>query len=94
MVVSLRGVKAASRRLRGGLRASLDPSTLKDAVFSVSGCPSARLITGPRDVGLQSLATGYQFGQQQVVSEVEEFDATDDGVPTRSSSYSVCESAE
>ena len=33
MVVSLRGVKAASRRLRGGLRASLDPSTLKaDAV--------------------------------------------------------------
>jgi hypothetical protein len=31
MVVSLRGVKAASRRYRGGLRASLDPSTLKDA---------------------------------------------------------------
>ena len=32
MVVSLRGVKAAARRLRGGLRASLDPSTLKAAV--------------------------------------------------------------
>jgi hypothetical protein len=32
MVVSLRGVKAAARRLRGGLRASLDSSTLKDAV--------------------------------------------------------------
>jgi hypothetical protein len=31
MVVSLRGVKAASRRYRGGLRASLDPSTLKAA---------------------------------------------------------------
>jgi hypothetical protein len=29
MVVSLRGVKAASRRYRGGLRASLDSSTLK-----------------------------------------------------------------
>src|ERR1035438_3713074 len=36
MVVSLRGVKAATRRLRGGLRASLDPSTLKDAAHSVS----------------------------------------------------------
>jgi hypothetical protein len=31
MVVSLRGVKAAARRYRGGLRASLDSSTLKDA---------------------------------------------------------------
>src|SRR5271165_3641347 len=31
MVVSLRGVKAAARRLRGGLRASLDSSTLKTA---------------------------------------------------------------
>ena len=31
MVDSLRGVKAAARRLRGGLRASLDPSTLKAA---------------------------------------------------------------
>ena len=36
MVVSLRGVKAAARRLRGGLRASLDPSTLKDAAPGVS----------------------------------------------------------
>src|ERR1019366_3292942 len=36
MVVSLRGVKAAARRLRGGLRASLDPSTLKAAAHSVS----------------------------------------------------------
>ena len=36
MVVSLRGVKAAARRLRGGLRASLDPSTLKDAAHGVS----------------------------------------------------------
>jgi len=36
MVVSLRGVKAASRRLRGGLRASLDSSTLKDAGHGVS----------------------------------------------------------
>src|ERR1035437_2290336 len=36
MVVSLRGVKAASRRLLGGLRASLDPSTLKDAAHGVS----------------------------------------------------------
>src|ERR1035441_9108598 len=36
MVVSLRGVKAATRRLRGGLRASLDSSTLKDAAHGVS----------------------------------------------------------
>jgi hypothetical protein len=36
MVVSLRGVKAATRRLRGGLRASLDPSTLKAAAHGVS----------------------------------------------------------
>jgi hypothetical protein len=36
MVVSLRGVKAAARRLRGGLRASLDPSTLKAAAHGVS----------------------------------------------------------
>ena len=36
MVVSLRGVKAASRRYRGGLRASLDSSTLKDAAHNVS----------------------------------------------------------
>jgi len=36
MVVSLRGVKAASRRYRGGLRASLDPSTLKVAAHGVS----------------------------------------------------------
>jgi hypothetical protein len=36
MVVSLRGVKAAARRLRGGLRASLDSSTLKDAAHGVS----------------------------------------------------------
>ena len=36
MVVSLRGVKAAARRLRGGLRASLDPSTLKVAAHGVS----------------------------------------------------------
>src|ERR1019366_4368940 len=36
MLVSLRGVKAATRRLRGGLRASLDPSTLKDAAHGVS----------------------------------------------------------
>ena len=36
MVVSLRGVKAASRRYRGGLRASLDTSTLKDAAPGVS----------------------------------------------------------
>src|ERR1035438_2222057 len=35
MVVSLRGVKAAARRLRGGLRASLDPSTLKVAAHGV-----------------------------------------------------------
>ena len=40
MVVSLRGVKAAARRLRGGLRASLDPSTLKDAAHGVS--PNSR----------------------------------------------------
>jgi hypothetical protein len=40
MVVSLRGVKAASRRYRGGLRASLDPSTLKDAAHGVS--PNSR----------------------------------------------------
>jgi hypothetical protein len=33
---SLRGVKAAARRLRGGLRASLDPSTLKAAAQDVS----------------------------------------------------------
>jgi hypothetical protein len=39
MVVSLRGVKAATRRLRGGLRASLDPSTLKDAAHGVSPNP-------------------------------------------------------
>jgi len=36
MVVSLRGVKAATRRYRGGLRASLDPSTLKAAAHGVS----------------------------------------------------------
>ena len=36
MVVSLRGVKAAARRYRGGLRASLDPSTLKAAAHGVS----------------------------------------------------------
>ena len=36
MVDSLRGVKAASRRYRGGLRASLDSSTLKDAAHNVS----------------------------------------------------------
>ena len=39
MVVSLRGVKAASRRYRGGLRASLDSSTLNAAAHGVSPNP-------------------------------------------------------
>ena len=40
MVVSLRGVKAAARRLRGGLRASLDSSTLKRFPAAIGGIES------------------------------------------------------
>src|ERR1019366_7825631 len=56
MVVSLRGVKAAARRYRGGLRASLDPCTLKAGGQGVRPTAEHASIFGPAlSVGLGTI---------------------------------------